>query len=131
MELHAHRAHQWVFGKAIKLRSHIVRRKIRITGDGVRPAGLLRYRLHPGHFILKAFGRPVRLYIDRGCNSVAGDVTQILRNCVVAPDRVVWTENSRLHGSGQPRQVVAPPDVVMRVDSGYHAYRILAERLSM
>ena len=87
----------------------------------MRPAGLLRRALHPGGFVLETLVRPVGLDIDRLDDALAGEVVEIFVDRIVAPDRLVGTEDARLHRADEPRQVGLAPDVVMRVDDAGHA----------
>ena len=66
---------------------------------------------------------PVGLDIDRFLDARAGDVGQELLDRIVAPDRLVGTEDARHHRPLQPWQIGLAPDVVMGVDDADHCLR--------
>src|SRR5581483_4819494 len=87
----------------------------------MRPAVFVRGLLHPGGFVLEAIVRPIGLHIDRSGHAGTRKVIQIFLDRIVAPDRVIGTENALLHRSTQPRQVGLTPDMMMCVDEIAHA----------
>src|ERR1700738_2465514 len=121
VQLHAHAAHQGIALEPVELKAHVVRGKIRIGDDRVRPAGLFGGALHPGGLTIEPLGRPIGLHIDRFYDAIAGEVIEIFADRIIAPDRFVRTKYARLHRPDQPGQISLPPDMMMRVDDAGHA----------
>ena len=94
-----------------------------MADDGVRPAGFIRHSLHPRDLVLEPVRRPVGLHVDRTRHPAVREVVEILVDEVVAPDRLVGTEDPRLHRPEQPREIGLAPDVVVRVDDRETGHR--------
>ena len=73
--------------------------------------------------------RPVGLDVDGLDHARACDVGEVLLDRVVAPDRLVGTEDARHHRPHEPRQVGLPPDMMMRVDDGLGHGRYIPVRV--
>src|SRR6266513_166924 len=121
MQLHARAAHQRITRETVELRAHVIGAEVGKRDDGVRPSILVRGLLHPGRFVLEAVLGPVGLHVDRPGHTRAGEIVEIFTDGIVAPDRFIGAENTRLHRAGQPGQVSLAPDVMMRVDEVSHA----------
>src|SRR3954465_7175689 len=87
----------------------------------MRPAVLLGRLLHPGGLVLVAVIGPVGLDIDRAGDAAAFEVAEIFLYRVIAPDRLVRTEDARLHRTHQPGQVGLAPDMMVPIDDVGHA----------
>ena len=121
VQLHAHAAHEGIARKPVELRTHVIGADVGIGDNRVRPTGPVGGPLHPGRLVLISLGRPVGLHVDRLDDAEAVEVGAIFFDRIVAPDRLVGTENARLHRAHEPREVGLPPDVVMAVDDRNHA----------
>ena len=122
LQLHAQSAHAGIFGQPVELRPHVRGQKVGIADDRLaeirsrrRPAG--RRRLRPRSGLSPNWPAHRRIAVT----PQAGEVGEIFADQIVAPDRLVGAEDARLHRPVEPRQVGAPPDVVMSVDDGGHA----------
>ena len=104
-------------------------KQVGIADDGVRPAMRVGHRLHPGDLLDGLVLGPVALDIDRFLDAAAGDVGEIFLDRIVAPDRLVGTEDARHHRPLQPGQIGLAPDVVMGVDDRDHAAFLLSANL--
>ena len=97
VQLHAHAAHQRIARQAVELRAHVVDAEVGVGDDRVRPAGLVGRPLHPGRLVLVSARAPswsARRPID---DAGAGEVGAELLDRIVAADRLVGTEDARLH----------------------------------
>src|ERR1700691_3684154 len=121
VQLHAHATHQRIAPEPVELRAHVLHAEIGVGDDRMRPAGFLGGALHPGGLVLESFLRPIGLYIDRFDDAMAGEVVEIFADRIVAPDRLIGTEDAWLHRSDQPGQIGLAPDVMVRVDDTGHA----------
>ena len=81
-----------------------------------RPAGSLVLAVHPQRFVEPARRRPVRLHVDAAGHAVRSRVGEVFLARIVAPDRLIGTEDPRKHRTGEPREVCLSPDVVVPVD---------------
>lgn len=95
--------------------------EIGVGYESVRPAGFPVRALHPRCFVGKPILRPVGLHINGLADPAACDVVEIFGYGVAARDRLVGTENTRLHWAEQPGQISLAPDVVVGVDDPAHA----------
>src|SRR4029079_18013504 len=98
---------------------------------GVRPAGQIRNRLNPARLVVALPRGPVGLDVDRLDDTAAFDVAAVLGDRIKPEDRLVGAEDARHWWPGQPRQIVQPPDMMVRVDGGQgfhrrHAYGFAA-----
>jgi hypothetical protein len=121
VQLHPRAPHQSVAAEPVELRPHVIRAKIRMGDDRVRPAGFLGGALDPGRFVLEALLGPVGLHINRLDDAIAGEVVEVFADRIVATDRLIGAEDARLHRPEQPGKVGLTPDVMMRIDDTGHA----------
>jgi hypothetical protein len=90
--------------------------QVGVADDRLRPAGAASLGGHPGDLVGGLARRPVRLNVDGCLDALASDVEPVLLNRIVAADRLVGSEDARLHRAREPGQIVTPPDVEMGVD---------------
>src|SRR6185437_13000469 len=85
------------------------------------PAMFIGGLLYPGRLVLETVIRPVGLDVDRAGDATACEIAEIFIDRIVAADRLVGTEDARLHRTDQPGQVGLSPDMMMTVDNIRHA----------
>ena len=102
-----------IFLQPVELWTDVVGEEIRVTDDPLGKAGLVGGFLHVGDFVLEGWFCPIALHVNRLDDAGAGDVGEELADRIIAPDRLVGSEDARLHRAVEPRQVAPVPDVVM------------------
>src|SRR5262245_4267552 len=115
MELHPNPANGRLDGQCIELLPDILGEHVGISDDRDREGSAAGGLRHEPHLIQRPRRRPVRLHVDGFGNAFGPAIGKIFLDRIIAPDRLMGTENARLHRSHQPGQIGLPPDVEMRV----------------
>ena len=126
LQLHPQPAHAAIFGQAVQLRPHVLGEKIGVADDALWKPGFIGGPLDVSDFVLEGVLRPIALHVDGLRHAAARQIGQVFADQIVAPDCFVGPEDARQHRPVEPRQVLAAPDVVVRVDYVRHAAFSLA-----